>query len=189
MKGAHFIVLALAAILGYSNAFSISMRSTPLMKAQSKFAAVSRRDFATGLVSVVGGVALASPALAAEKVIETDGGVKFVEVKKGNGPRPRRGDYCIVDYVGYLSDGRIFDSSTGPGRKPLAFKFGGKQVIPGWEEVLPYMKAGGEVKMVVPASLAYGSKGICVEDGECLIQPDEELKYDLTLKRVAPPPP
>jgi FKBP-type peptidyl-prolyl cis-trans isomerase 2 len=35
----------------------------------------------------------------------------------------------------YLHDGQIFDSQHAKGRKPLAFRFGAKQIIPGLEEV------------------------------------------------------
>ncbi|CAM9889080.1 unnamed protein product [Choristocarpus tenellus] len=50
------------------------------------------------------------------------------------------------------------------------------------------MNAGAEVQMVVPAKLGFGDKGICLENGECLVKPGTDLRYDLQLKRVAVPP-
>lgn len=39
----------------------------------------------------------------------------------------------------FLPDGAVFDASNAPGRKPIAFKLGARQVIKGWEEVLRLM--------------------------------------------------
>lgn len=39
----------------------------------------------------------------------------------------------------FLPDGKVFDASNAPGRKPIAFKLGARQVIKGWEEVLRLM--------------------------------------------------
>lgn len=51
------------------------------------------------------------------------------------------------------------------------------------------MKPGGERKVVIPSSLAYGEKGVCLPDkNECLVPPGERLGYDVTLQRVAVPP-
>jgi FK506-binding protein 1 len=46
---------------------------------------------------------------------------------------PRSGDTCLVNYVGYLSDGTMFDNSYVRDR-PLCFILGERQVIAGWEE-------------------------------------------------------
>lgn len=41
----------------------------------------------------------------------------------------------------------MFDASNAPGRKPIAFKLGARQVIKGWEEVLRLMnvREGGRI--------------------------------------------
>lgn len=66
----------------------------------------------------------------------------------------------------------------------MAFRMGEKQIVPGLEEVVRYMKPGEEVQAFIPASLAYGNKGVCTEDGECLVPPDSNLKYYIKLLRV-----
>ncbi len=48
-----------------------------------------------------------------------------------------------------LPDGTIFDGQHAKGKKPLAFKIGAKQVIPGLEEALASMKPGGERQILV----------------------------------------
>lgn len=40
--------------------------------------------------------------------------------------------------------------------------------------------------MVVPANMAFGDKGICIENGDCLVKPGEEVRYDLQLKKAVP---
>ena len=82
----------------------------------------------------------------------------------------------------------MYDSSDGPGRKPLAAKYKANQILRGWEEALEDMREGGTRVIQVPASLAYGDKGVCFENGDCLVQPGERLQFELTLKRVAMPP-
>lgn len=49
-------------------------------------------------------------------------------------------------------------------------------------------QAGAEVQMVVPANMAFGDKGICIDNGDCLVKPGVDVRYDLQLKRVAPTP-
>ncbi|GAB5030541.1 peptidylprolyl isomerase [Nannochloropsis oceanica] len=122
------------------------------------------------------------------KIRETANGVKYFDVKVGEGASPREGNYVIITYIGQLSDGTIFDGLHGPGKKPLAFKLGAKQVIPGLEEALLGMQPGGERQCLVPAELAFGEKGVCTDKGECLVPPNSNVKYDVTLKRVAVSP-
>lgn len=90
-----------------------------------------------------------------------------------------------MDYTGFLPDGKVFDTTEKKGGKPLAFRLGEKQVIPGLEEVVSRMLPGEEVQAFIPAGSAYGDKGVCTEGGECLIPPGTNLKYYIKLVRVA----
>ncbi|KAJ8900887.1 hypothetical protein NDN08_000186 [Rhodosorus marinus] len=149
----------------------------------------TRREFVqiasgTLISGLLIGLPLKSDAKTA-KVVKLDSGLEYIDEKIGQGSSPRPGDLVIVNYVGYLSNGKVFDNSESPGRKPLAFRFGQNQVIPGWEEGMADMKPGGVRKLVVPAKLAYGDRGVCVEGQGCLIQPGETLSYDIQLLRVA----
>lgn len=102
----------------------------------------------------------------------------------------QEGDLVIVDYIGYLSDGRVFDSSTSPGRKPLAIQIGKNTVIPGLEEAVLGMRQGGQRVVIVPPALGYGDRGVCLGEagGDCLVPPNSIIEYDLTLRRVSPSP-
>ncbi len=124
-----------------------------------------------------------------DKIIvqETDLGIPYLVQKKGSGAYPNPGDYVAISYIGFLSDGSIFDSTEVKGRKALGFKMGAKQVIPGLESVIEQLQNGAEATCSIPAKYAYGSKGVCLEkDGkkECLIPPNENLKYFIKVKTV-----
>lgn len=136
----------------------------------------------------LGGIAVAEdkPKAKKPKVLETENGVKYIEVKKGSGPYPNEGDFVIINYTGFLQNGTIFDSTESTGKKALSFRIGKKQIIPGIEEVLREMRAGGEVTCSIPSKLAYASRGVCIEGQGCIVQPNENLNYVIKLKNVAP---
>jgi FKBP-type peptidyl-prolyl cis-trans isomerase len=121
-----------------------------------------------------------------EKVVvqETDLGIQYLISKKGTGPYPNPGDFVVINYTGFLSDGTVFDSTEGKGKKPLAFRMGEKQVIPGLESVIEMLQAGAEATCTIPAKYAYGSKGVCIKEGECLIPPNEKIRYAIKVKTV-----
>lgn len=65
------------------------------------------------------------------------------------------GEFVVIEYTGTLEDGTVFDSSEKHG-KPLEFKIGGKQVIPGFENAIKTMKKGEEKSIKLKSSEAYG---------------------------------
>jgi FKBP-type peptidyl-prolyl cis-trans isomerase len=78
----------------------------------------------------------------------------------GTGPEAKEGDKVKVHYTGrLLKTNFVFDSSVGPGKKPLEFTIGGGDVIKGWEQGVPGMKVGGKRKLTIPSKLAYGDAG------------------------------
>jgi len=44
------------------------------------------------------------------------------------------------------------------GKQPLEFTIGRGQVIPGWDEGISMMSAGGKATLIVPSKLAYGER-------------------------------
>lgn len=54
----------------------------------------------------------------------------------------------------FLPDGSVFDASNAPGRKPIAFKLGARQVIKGWEEVLRLMNVSNAHLIKSPVLVA-----------------------------------
>lgn len=165
---------------------------------QQSVTAGATRAVATGasLSTLLALSALTAPAARADsetqpkktkkpKVLETpDLGIKYIEITKGSGPFPNPGDFVIISYTAFLSNGTVFDSTEVKGRKPLSFRFGQKQIISGLESVVGEMQPGGQTTCNIPAKYAYGSKGVCIEkDGDktCLVPPNEDLKYAVKL--------
>ncbi|MEN0061195.1 MAG: FKBP-type peptidyl-prolyl cis-trans isomerase [Myxococcota bacterium] len=85
-------------------------------------------------------------------------GVEMQDLAVGTGDEVVEGARVYVHYVGMLNDGTVFDESR-PRGKELDFLVGSGQVIKGWEDGLLGMRVGGTRRLVIPASLGYGSQG------------------------------
>jgi FKBP-type peptidyl-prolyl cis-trans isomerase len=90
--------------------------------------------------------------------VKTASGLEYWDIKVGTGAVAQTGQQVKVDYTGWLTNGKKFDSSVGTGR-PFAFKLGASQVIKGWDEGVAGMKVGGKRQLRIPSDLAYGEKG------------------------------
>jgi len=93
------------------------------------------------------------------KPITTESGLKYIIVKEGEGKNAEAGNVVTVHYSGFLEDGTKFDSSVEKD-EPITFVLGNKQVIPGWDEGITYMKKGSKVRLIVPPSLGYGDMAV-----------------------------
>jgi len=91
------------------------------------------------------------------KVVETFG-MRYIEVKIGDGAPAAPGQEYTVHYTGWLRDGSKFDSSVDNGT-PLKFVQGRRLVIAGWEAGFEGMKVGGKRRLFLPYQLAYGELG------------------------------
>jgi FKBP-type peptidyl-prolyl cis-trans isomerase len=112
-------------------------------------------------------------------------GIKYINIEEGRGSAyPVPGDFVVINYTGFLANGTVFDSTETKSRKPLSFRMGKNQVVPGLEDVVSYMKPGGIATCTIPSELAFGAKGICIENEGCLVPPNETLKYVVKLLRV-----
>jgi FKBP-type peptidyl-prolyl cis-trans isomerase FkpA len=89
---------------------------------------------------------------------KTASGLEYWDVKMGTGAVAQSGQHVKVDYTGWLTSGKKFDSSVDAGR-PFEFVLGARQVIKGWDEGVAGMKVGGKRQLRIPPDLAYGPKG------------------------------
>jgi FKBP-type peptidyl-prolyl cis-trans isomerase FkpA len=82
-------------------------------------------------------------------------GFFYIINRPGSAQRPTVCNYVSVAYEGKLTTGQTFDSSPN-----AAFPLSG--VIPGWQEAVPLIGAGGSMVLYLPPSLAYpnGTTGI-----------------------------
>jgi len=86
-------------------------------------------------------------------------GLQYIETQLGSGAEAAAGKSVTVHYTGWLTDGKKFDSSRDRGQ-PFRFGLGAGQVIKGWDEGVAGMKVGGRRKLIVPAGLGYGERGV-----------------------------
>jgi FKBP-type peptidyl-prolyl cis-trans isomerase len=89
---------------------------------------------------------------------KTASGLEYWDIKVGTGAVAQNEQHVKVDYTGWLTNGKKFDSSVGTG-KPFDFVLGANQVIKGWDEGVDGMKVGGKRQLRIPPDLAYGAAG------------------------------
>ena len=107
--------------------------------------------------------------------------LKIEDLKPGTGEAVKSGDTSTGHYTGTLLDGTKFDSSVDRGQ-PFSFTIGVGQVIKGWDQGLIGMKVGGERKLTLPSSLAYGDRG-----AGAVIPPGSALVFDVQLLEIKSP--
>ena len=100
--------------------------------------------------------------------------LEIIDIKEGTGESVPEGATITAHYTGALcKDGTIFQSSHDFG-DPITF--GLNQVIAGWTQGVPGMKAGGTRRLVIPSALAYGSVRAAAN-----IPPNSDLVFDIEL--------
>lgn len=112
------------------------------------------------------------------------------DLKAGKGPPVVDGAWVRVHYTGWLQDtaapdgkGRKFDSSVDR-NEPFVFQLGKQKVIRGWDLGIAGMRAGGQRRLVIPPTLAYGARG-----AGSVIPPHATLVFDVELIDYLPPLP
>ena len=113
------------------------------------------------------------------QMTRTTSGLYFRDVLAGRGTVATAGQRVRVAYIGWLADGSEFDRS--PDGRPYAFFLGRGQVIPGWDEGVSGMRAGGRRLLVIPPALAYGR-----QSPGAGIPPNATLVFDVRLVQVQP---
>jgi FKBP-type peptidyl-prolyl cis-trans isomerase FkpA len=96
----------------------------------------------------------------------------------GDGDEAKAGDSVTVDYTGAVAKtGIVFQSSKDSGQ-PAQLSL--DSVIDGWKQGIPGMKVGGTRRLLIPASMAYGS----TPPQGSGIPADADLVFDVTLHKV-----
>ena len=146
----------------------------------------NRKSFNVKVLVIVLIVAVAAAAIAyvvanrrgeAGNEVTTASGLKYTDLKVGDGATPRVGQSVQVHYIGWLANGREFNNSYKEGR-PAEFSLGAG-LIPGWNEALQTMKVGGKRRIILPPNLAYGATG-----RPPAIPPNETLTFEIELLGV-----
>ena len=90
--------------------------------------------------------------LAANNITATQhcSGLFYIIDAPGSGTAPTACSNIAFTYVGKLTDGTTFDQAT----EPVAANI--SQLIGGFKNALPLIKAGGKIRLYIPPSLGYG---------------------------------
>lgn len=108
---------------------------------------------------------------------KTASGLASKVIEPGTGTaHPSRTDRVTVDYTGWTTDGKMFDSTLTTG-KPATFPL--DKVIAGWTEGVQLMVAGETRRFWIPEALAYKGK-----EG----RPQGTLVFDVKLLSFTEPP-
>ncbi|MBX3617142.1 FKBP-type peptidyl-prolyl cis-trans isomerase [Nitrosomonas sp.] len=105
-----------------------------------------------------------------------------IDTKVGTGEEAEIGKTVNVHYTGWLYDedapnkkGPKFDSSHDR-KEHFSFMLGAGRVIKGWDKGVQGMKVGGQRTLIIPPSMAYGSRG-----AGNIIPPDATLIFEVEL--------
>lgn len=107
-----------------------------------------------------------------EGITELPSGIQYQVLKEGAGPKPEPTATVKAHYRGALLDGKEFDSSF---KRNQPFTAGLRQLIKGWQEVLPLMPTGSMWRLWIPSDLAYGDNGTGGIPGGATLMFDVEL--------------
>jgi FKBP-type peptidyl-prolyl cis-trans isomerase len=110
-------------------------------------------------------------------IVEKDGLATKVLIKGTGTVHPTQTNSVVVQYAGWTTDGKMFDSSYTRG-EPATFSVGG--VIPGWSEAMKLMVEGEKRRMWIPEELAYKGQPQ---------RPQGMLVFDVELQKIIDTPP
>jgi FKBP-type peptidyl-prolyl cis-trans isomerase len=123
---------------------------------------------------------LAKNHIAAQK---TEMGTFVLISNPGAGPAVDSGKEVSVLYSGKLfPSGKEFETNMSPGKQPIKFVIGRRQIIQGWDDGLRLFKKGGKGTLYIPAFLAYDAQP---GPGKT---PNENLIFDVQIVDVTDAP-
>ncbi len=115
--------------------------------------------------------------------VKTPSGLATKVLTPGTGTEhPAVNDTVKVDYSGWTTDGKMFDSSVAPlqkGKKAAPITLSLSHVIPGWTEGMQLMVVGEKRRLWIPQELAYNGKPGA---------PAGMLVFDVELFEITPGP-
>ncbi|WP_128891974.1 FKBP-type peptidyl-prolyl cis-trans isomerase [Erythrobacter sp. HKB08] len=102
-------------------------------------------------------------------------GLTVTELTEGSGPSPAETDVVLVNYVGKLPNGTVFDEGQ---QIPLPLE----NMIEGFREGAVQMKKGGKYELYIPSAKGYGAEEkINPQTGEVAIPANSDLVFEVEL--------
>ncbi len=129
-----------------------------------------------------------------EKAEEKPSGIKVYWNQKSEGTKPKEGEKILMNYAGYLSNGKLFDSNiksieenygmlnqaklAGGGYEPAQVTISkDAPLIPGFREGLFLLSPGDKITVFIPSHLGYAERGAAGG----LIPPNADLIFELEM--------
>jgi FKBP-type peptidyl-prolyl cis-trans isomerase FklB len=132
-------------------------------------------------LSVAANAAFLKANAAKPGVVVRPSGIQYKIIQNGFGAHPGPYDTVSVQYSGSLINGKVFDATE----EGMPAQLEVDKLIAGWREALTIMRVGDRWQVVIPPTLAYGSRGA----GAGRVPPNQALVFDLQLVDTKPPPP
>ena len=103
-------------------------------------------------------------------------GVHYIIRRQGEGVRPAAKSTVVINAVGVLPDGTIFED-TYKKKQPITTAI--SSLIPGLNEAVQLMPVGSVWRVFIPSALGYGEKGL-----QNLVPPYSALVFDIELLEI-----
>ena len=89
-----------------------------------------------------------------KRFVVTDSGLRYLDLKVGDGAEAMEGKRVVVDWVGYTAGYQAKKiESTRETDEPFVFTLGSGEAIPGFEEAVRGMRVGGVRRIEIPGEL------------------------------------
>jgi len=106
-------------------------------------------------------------------------GVSYDVIKKGDGPKPGRGELAAIRFAAFAGKNKIDDIFVTP--EPYYTRIGSGAMLKGVEETLPLMRVGDRWKLTIPGNLAFGQKGRPASAGKPRIPGDATIIFEVEI--------
>lgn len=103
-------------------------------------------------------------------------GVHYIVRRQGEGVRPSAKSTVLINAIGVLPDGTIFED-TYKKKQPITATI--NTLIPGLNEAVQLMPVGSVWRVFIPSALGYGAQGL-----QNLVPPYSALVYDIELIEI-----
>ena len=112
-----------------------------------------------------------------------ESGVYYKITKPGTGNRTiGLKDTLYVQYEGKLLTDSIFSSTA---TETDTLKCTLEAVMPGWQKVVPLIKLGGQIRMIIPSTLGYQNKAVSYGSLERQqVPPNSNLDFRVDIRRI-----
>lgn len=121
------------------------------------------------------------PTITLDGAKTTSSGLQYLEEVAGSGAAPAAGDLITMNFIASLADGTELVNTYTDGQ-PATVVWGKGNLLPGWEEGVGLMKAGGKAKLLLPPELAFGV------EGTGSIPANSQIVLEVELLKVEAPP-